>query len=72
VALCLDLVLSVAMAVAWASVGWSRSASARWGRARGAAEMAFIHWGLAMALVVKAKERERVLAGQQPRAPPLP
>jgi hypothetical protein len=27
---------------------------------------------LATVLVVEAKERERVLAGQQPRAPPLP
>jgi hypothetical protein len=53
-------------------VGWSRSASARWGRARGPAETASIHWGLATALVVEAKERERVLAGQQPQAPPLP
>jgi hypothetical protein len=72
VELCLDRVSSVAMAVPWASVGWSRGVSARWGRARGPSETASIHWGLATVLVVEAKERERVLAGQQPRAPPLP
>jgi hypothetical protein len=60
------------MAVPWESVGWSRGVSTRWGQARGPAEMASIHWGLATVLVVDAKERERVLAGQQPQAPPLP
>jgi hypothetical protein len=55
VLLCLDRVSSVAMAVPWESVGWSRGVSARWGQARGPAEMASIHWGLATVLVSKQR-----------------
>jgi hypothetical protein len=35
VALCLDRVSSMAMAVSWAGVGWLGRVTARWGRARG-------------------------------------
>jgi hypothetical protein len=45
-------------AASWAGVGWLGRVTARWGRARGSAETAPIHWGLATALVVEAKERE--------------
>jgi hypothetical protein len=45
-------------AASWACVGWLGRVTTRWGRVRGSAETASIHWGLATALVVEAKERE--------------
>jgi hypothetical protein len=48
----------VVTVASWAGVGWLGWVTAWWGQARGPAETASNHWGLAMVLVVEAKERE--------------